>query len=135
MEALPGSLPALSHASSDIETGRVAAGAERYNERSAVPVTPRSRAQVARFFDGMQVADPGVVPLGTGTRPAPAVRPPGLPTSLRGGPQALQAGARRDASPTGQPRDHGTAEACGVGAAVWWPWNRIDAIWVSLLLP
>jgi hypothetical protein len=65
LEALPsGSFLALSHASSDIETGLVAAGAERYNERSAVPITPRTRAQVTRFFDGLDVVDPGVVPLG-----------------------------------------------------------------------
>ncbi len=65
IDALPsGSYLALSHASSDIETGLVAAGTERYNQRSAVPITPRSRAQVARFFDGMDLIDPGVVPLG-----------------------------------------------------------------------
>ncbi len=82
VEALPsGSFLALSHASSDIETGMVAAGAERYNERSAVPVTPRTRAQVARFFDGMQVVDPGVVPLGH-WHPGPLQQfdSPGLPT-------------------------------------------------------
>jgi trans-aconitate methyltransferase len=65
MEALPsGSFLAVSHASSDIETGLVAAGAERYNQRSAVSITPRSRAQVTRFFDGLDIVDPGVVPLG-----------------------------------------------------------------------
>jgi hypothetical protein len=65
LEALPsGSFLALSHASSDIETGLVAAGTERYNERSAVPITPRTRAQVTRFFDGLDIVEPGVVPLG-----------------------------------------------------------------------
>ncbi len=29
----------------------------------------------------------------------------------------------------------GTAEACGFGWAVWCPWNRMDAIWVSSLVP
>jgi O-methyltransferase involved in polyketide biosynthesis len=82
MEALPsGSFLVLSHAAADIETGTVAAGTERYNQRSAVPITPRTRAQVARFFDGMQVVDPGVVPLGH-WHPGPLQRfdPPGLPT-------------------------------------------------------
>ncbi|MCW2908919.1 MAG: hypothetical protein JWL68_3708 [Actinomycetia bacterium] len=82
MEALPsGSFLALSHASSDIETGLVAAGTERYNQRSAVPVTPRTRAQVARFLDGMEVVEPGVVPLGH-WHPGPLQQldSPGLPT-------------------------------------------------------
>jgi trans-aconitate methyltransferase len=82
MEALPsGSFLALSHASSDIETGLVAAGTERYNQRSAVPITPRTRAQVARFLDGMEVVEPGVVPLGH-WHPGPLQQfdSPGLPT-------------------------------------------------------
>jgi hypothetical protein len=65
MESLPsGSFLALSHASSDIETGVVAAGTERYNERSAVRVIPRTRAQVTRFLDGLDIVAPGVVALG-----------------------------------------------------------------------
>ena len=82
LEALPsGSFLALSHASSDIETGLVAAGAERYNERSAVPITPRTRAQVTRFFDGLDIVEPGVVPLGH-WHPGPLQQfdSPGLPT-------------------------------------------------------
>ena len=82
LEALPsGSFLALSHASSDIETGLVAAGTERYNQRSAVPITPRSRAQVTRFFDGLDIVDPGVVPLGH-WHPGPLQQfdSPGLPT-------------------------------------------------------
>ena len=31
--------------------------------------------------------------------------------------------------------DQGTAEACAVGCWVWCPWNRMDAIWVSVLMP
>ncbi len=82
LEALPpGSFLVVSHAAADIETGMVAAGTERYNQRSAVPITPRTRAQVARFFDGMQVVDPGVVPLGH-WHPGPLQQfdAPGLPT-------------------------------------------------------
>jgi hypothetical protein len=82
MEALPsGSFLAVSHASSDIETGVVAAGTERYNQRSAVPVTPRTRTQVTRFFDGLDAVDPGVVPLGH-WHPGPLQHfdSPGLPT-------------------------------------------------------
>jgi S-adenosyl methyltransferase len=82
MDALPaGSFLALSHATSDIQTGRVAAGTERYNQRSAVPITPRTLAQVTRFFDGLQIIDPGVVPLGQ-WHPGPPQHfdSPGLPT-------------------------------------------------------
>jgi hypothetical protein len=82
MDALPaGSFLALSHATGDIQSGRVAAGAERYNQRSAVAITPRTRAQVTRFFDGLQIVDPGVVPLGQ-WHPGPAQQfdSPGLPT-------------------------------------------------------
>ena len=78
---ISGSFLALSHASSDIETGLVAAGTERYNERSAVPITPRTRAQVTRFFDGLDIVEPGVVPLGH-WHPGPLQQfdSPGLPT-------------------------------------------------------
>ena len=82
MEALPsGSFLVLSHASSDIETGVAAAGAERYNQRSAVSVWLRTRAQVTRFLDGLDVVEPGVVPLGQ-WHPGPLQQfdSPGLPT-------------------------------------------------------
>src|SRR5258708_23646776 len=35
----------------------------RYNELSPVPVTPRTGEQVARFFGGLDVIEPGVVPM------------------------------------------------------------------------
>jgi hypothetical protein len=35
----------------------------RNNQSSPVPITPRTQAQVARFFDGLDVMPPGVVPL------------------------------------------------------------------------
>jgi hypothetical protein len=33
-----------------------------YNERAAGPITPRSHAEVTRFFDEMTLTSPGVVP-------------------------------------------------------------------------
>lgn len=47
----------------------------------AIPITPRSKAEVSRFLDGLQIVDPGVVPLGH-WQPSPAspVTRPGLPT-------------------------------------------------------
>jgi hypothetical protein len=63
MESLPsGSYLALAHAASDIGPGMVA-GAEQYNERVSADITPRDRGQVTRFFDGLEMTDPGLVPI------------------------------------------------------------------------
>ncbi|HTU76244.1 MAG TPA: SAM-dependent methyltransferase [Trebonia sp.] len=58
----PGSYLMIAHVASDIEPAAVAAMAEAYNERAASTITPRSQEQVARFFDGMTLTHPGVVP-------------------------------------------------------------------------
>jgi hypothetical protein len=64
MDAVPpGSCLVISHAASDIAAGATAEMARRYNERSPVSITPRSREQVARFFDGLDMMPPGLVPL------------------------------------------------------------------------
>jgi len=71
MESVPsGSYLVLSHASSDIMAQTVAAGAEAYNEHSAVSVNLRTWPQVAQFFDGLELVSPGVTPLGH-WRPGP----------------------------------------------------------------
>jgi hypothetical protein len=67
---LTGALPAgsylvISHVPSDMErraTGTVQAAA-RLSQLMAQPVTPRSQAQVTRFFDGLEILEPGVVPI------------------------------------------------------------------------
>jgi SAM-dependent methyltransferase len=62
LDALPaGSYLALSHPASDIEAeaqGKLAAG---LNQTMAERVTMRDRAQVARFFDGLELVEPGLV--------------------------------------------------------------------------
>ncbi|HEX3961536.1 MAG TPA: SAM-dependent methyltransferase [Trebonia sp.] len=58
----PGSYVLVAHLASDIEAEAVADMADGYSERAAVPITPRGRSQVVRFFDGMTLAGPGVVP-------------------------------------------------------------------------
>ncbi len=77
----PGSFLVASHASSDIASDAVASGTRAYNEHSAVRITPRTREQFTRFFDGLEFVEPGVVPLGQ-WRPGPAlsVTRTGLPT-------------------------------------------------------
>lgn len=59
----PGSYLVIAHAASDIEAGTAAAMAQSYNATSSLTITPRDRATVARFFDGMEMAGPGLMPL------------------------------------------------------------------------
>jgi hypothetical protein len=64
MDAVPaGSYLVISHAARDIQAGAVTEMMRRYNELSPVPVTPRTGDQVARFFAGLDVLEPGVVPI------------------------------------------------------------------------
>jgi S-adenosyl methyltransferase len=58
----PGSYLMIAHVASDIEPAAVAAMADGYNQRAAITITPRSHEQVTRFFDGMTLTQPGVVP-------------------------------------------------------------------------
>ncbi|HLI36715.1 MAG TPA: SAM-dependent methyltransferase [Streptosporangiaceae bacterium] len=66
MDALPsGSYLALTHAAAgESETDPVTEGAGRYNEHSSVPLTFRTREEVAAFFGGLELVGPGIVPLG-----------------------------------------------------------------------
>jgi S-adenosyl methyltransferase len=62
LDALPpGSYLALSHPASDIEAEAQGKLAERLNQTMAEKVTLRDRAQVARFFDGLELVEPGLV--------------------------------------------------------------------------
>ena len=59
----PGSYLVIGHAASDLEPEAAAEMTRRNNQTSPVPITPRTRAQVTRFFDGLEVLPPGVVPI------------------------------------------------------------------------
>jgi hypothetical protein len=61
--AAPGSYLAISHGAIDIQAESVARARGRYNERSAVPLRLRTHDEVARFFDGLEITEPGIVPL------------------------------------------------------------------------
>jgi O-methyltransferase involved in polyketide biosynthesis len=64
MDAVPSSsYLVMAHAASDIAPEASAEMARRYNEMSPASITPRSREQVARFFDGLDMAPPGLVPI------------------------------------------------------------------------
>jgi S-adenosyl methyltransferase len=57
----PGSYLALSHPARDINAEAMARMAETLNKMMAEKVTFRDNAGVARFFDGLELAEPGMV--------------------------------------------------------------------------
>ena len=64
MTGLPsGSYLVIGHAASDLAPEAAAEMTRRNNQTSPIPITPRTRAQVTRFFDGLDVMPPGVVPI------------------------------------------------------------------------
>jgi O-methyltransferase involved in polyketide biosynthesis len=64
MAAMPaGSFLVIGHGASDIHADVVPEMTRRYNERASASLTLRDRDQVARFFDGLELIEPGVVPL------------------------------------------------------------------------
>ena len=120
VDAVPsGSYLALSHATGDIQSGAVTAGTERYNQRSVVSITPRSRAQVTRFFDGMAADRPRCgAARAVAPGPGPAVRLTRPAHLLRGGPQTLGPPGGRPGRParprvTGRRRPAGWGPRCG----------------------
>ncbi len=85
MDALPpGSYLAISHPASDIHVAAQAEAQKRYNERVSTPQTMRSRAEVTRFFDGLDLVPPGVVYVHA-WRPDPGDVPPSDGVSAHGG--------------------------------------------------
>jgi O-methyltransferase involved in polyketide biosynthesis len=69
----PGSYLAIAHAASDIEADTAAAMARSYNATSSLTITPRDRATVARFFDGLEMTGPGLSPLAQWWGPGAAI--------------------------------------------------------------
>ena len=57
----PGSYLALSHPAKDINAEAMARMAQTLNKMMAEKVTFRDNADVARFFDGLELVDPGMV--------------------------------------------------------------------------
>jgi O-methyltransferase involved in polyketide biosynthesis len=79
----PGSYLVISHPASDINPGQAEAQ-RRYNERVATPQTLRSYAEVARFFEGLELVPPGLVYVHT-WRPDPGDETPADTASAHGG--------------------------------------------------
>jgi len=66
VERLVGALPAgsylvLSHATFDPLPPETVAALNATNQNSSPPFVPRPRAQVARFFEGLELVEPGIV--------------------------------------------------------------------------
>jgi hypothetical protein len=59
----PGSYLALSQVASDIESAKVAEARRRYNALARETQRHRSKREVARFFDGLHLVEPGLVPV------------------------------------------------------------------------
>jgi hypothetical protein len=57
----PGSYLALSHPAKDIDSASMAKMADGLNQMMAEKVTFRDRPAVARFFDGLELVEPGMV--------------------------------------------------------------------------
>jgi hypothetical protein len=54
---------ALSQVTSDIQAEQMAEAARRYNRLARETQRHRTHAEVARFFDGLDLAEPGLVPV------------------------------------------------------------------------
>ncbi len=65
MDAVPsGSFLTMSDTTRDIDTQAMTTGAARYNAKLGPTVfTPRTGAEYARFFDGLSLVEPGLVPM------------------------------------------------------------------------
>jgi hypothetical protein len=64
MEDVPaGSTLAISHVPNDMHMGAMSDMSDRLNRLLSQPSTYRSQAQVTGFFAGLELVDPGVVPI------------------------------------------------------------------------
>jgi O-methyltransferase involved in polyketide biosynthesis len=80
----PGSYLAVSHPASDIDAARAARAAQQYDAAMPTTQTNRTKAEVARFFDGLALLEPGVVQLNQ-WRPDLGDVDPGVEISSWGG--------------------------------------------------
>ncbi|MFF1719495.1 SAM-dependent methyltransferase [Streptomyces sviceus] len=68
-ELAPGSFVILSQVTPDLSPAAIEKAAEQFR-RSGTPFFPRSLAEFSRFFDGLELLGPGVIPV-SGWRPGP----------------------------------------------------------------
>ncbi len=77
---VPGSYLAISHPASDVDAEAAAQAAREYDNSLPTTQTNRTRAQVTKFFDGLELLPPGVVQLNE-WRPDPDDEDPGIEIS------------------------------------------------------
>jgi S-adenosyl methyltransferase len=58
-----GSYLVASHPAADVSTDQTSEATRNYNEQSPVPLTMRTHAEVCRFFEDLDLVEPGVVQL------------------------------------------------------------------------
>jgi S-adenosyl methyltransferase len=78
VEAIPsGSYLVISHPTGEIDTEAMTEMARRLNERSApAQMTLRTHAEISRFFDGLRLVEPGLVPVNRWRPPADDIERP-----------------------------------------------------------
>jgi hypothetical protein len=77
---VPGSYLAISHPASDVDAEAAAQAAREYDNSLPTTQTNRNRAQVTKFFDGLELLPPGVAQLNQ-WRPDPDDEDPGIEIS------------------------------------------------------
>ena len=77
---VPGSYLAISHPASDVDAEAAAEAARQYDASLPTTQTNRNRAEVTKFFDGLELLPPGVVQLNK-WRPDPGDKDPGIEIS------------------------------------------------------
>jgi O-methyltransferase involved in polyketide biosynthesis len=58
----PGSYLAITHSTSEVSGERVAEAVRQWNQVATTPYTLRSPEQIAAFFEGLELIEPGLVP-------------------------------------------------------------------------
>ncbi|HYH32001.1 MAG TPA: SAM-dependent methyltransferase [Pseudonocardia sp.] len=60
--ALPsGSYVVISHPTPEVDPDKIRAGVDMWNSSGGAQMTIRSKAELLRFFDGLELLEPGVV--------------------------------------------------------------------------
>jgi SAM-dependent methyltransferase len=72
-EVAPGSYLVISHPASDISSSEMGNSMRAYNESAPLQLTPRSHDEVARFLDGLELIEPGLIQLHRWRAPVPEV--------------------------------------------------------------
>jgi hypothetical protein len=57
----PGSYLVISHPTTEVDAGPMTEAVRFWNQQGSAPMTLRTREELLRFFDGMELAEPGVV--------------------------------------------------------------------------